>query len=1413
MEIASGPVTEIVKCAAVPASRQICYLLHYKRNVHDLRDKVNDLAKVQHDVQHKVDLALSNGQVIHQIVDGWLLKVETLRNEASRLDAEVEEIASCFKGSVSARYRLGREAKKKIEPVIELLKEGANLMNNPSVSDPAPLPDMPIGPFEVLPSRHSTKKQIIEKLSHDEVGLVGVYGMGGVGKTTLMKEVWTNVLEMKLFDEVVMITVSQKRIIKGIQTEIAEKLGMKLEEESLTTRAARLRQRIKQVKNILIILDDIWEYLALADIGIAHGEDRGGCKVVFTTRSLEVCSSMGTRDNIEVQVLSEPDSLELFRRSVGDIVKCNSLQEISKEIVGQCKGLPLAIVALAKALRDKDQGLWDVALQRLKKSIVDGDSPVMSSVRLSYDYLQSKETKLCFLLCSLYPEDYEISMNELQMYAMGEEVLGEVDTLKEARGQLLRVVDKLLSSCLLLKGNSDSSKVMMHDVVRDVSISMGSEESNGFIVKAGMGLQEWPKMKKMGNCLRMSLMNNALRDIPDQLDCPQLLTLSLAGNRRLLKIPDGFFNGMKSLATLDLSYTRISLLPQTLSNFPNLVSLNLERCHYLVDISLIGSLRNLEILNLYDCNIKCLPEEFILLTKLKLLNLSGNRNLKTIAPNAISSFSRLEELYMINTFKDWEIKGRGDGNNASLAELASLTRLSTLHLLVNDDSLVYKDPPFHWKNITKFKISVRGVWFWEKYSSKNCLHVSIHDYKAVAEWVRVLWGRTDELRLIECKSLVNVVPLLHLGFSDLKILELNRCQEMEYVIHVEELCTEAIFAGLESLELKDLSDLRAICNGPLQKGSLERLESLEVGDCLELVNVLPRELLVKVRHLESIHVRGCSKVEELFNSEGLEEEEGHASTTSMFPRLRRIKLYYLSSLTAIWKGFIPLGSLQNLKEVLISNCKSLRYPFSLVMAQTLQQLELLYLSNCNEMVKILGSEEEEEISQTATLPIFSNLRSIEIENCKILKYIFSMRIVRGLMQLERLKVSHCPQIMNLWGSEEEEKIVQTSATICVPQPPIFSNLILLQIVECDSLKCLFSMRVARGLLQLKNLIVTYCSQMKELIEECQEEEDTTAVLPRLQTLHLWNLPNLTSFYQHSSILLSLVSLEELNIRSCKKLKRLPLGPHSAPKLTKFVTEVDWFEELEWEDQSIKARLQSLRTDDLEDFVRESVASEIKCKSLENVAPLLHLEFSDLKTLKLDWCPEMEYVIHVEELCTEAMLAGLESLELKDLSDLRAICNGPLQKGSLERLESREVGNCRELVNVLPRELLVKVRHLESIHVHWCSKVEELFNSEGLEEEEGHASTTSMFPRLRRIELYYLSSLTAIWKGFIPLGSLQNLKEVLISNCKSLRYPFSLVMAQTLQQLELLYLNNCNEMVKILGSEEEEEISQTATWPT
>ncbi|KAF6150022.1 hypothetical protein GIB67_002804 [Kingdonia uniflora] len=389
------------------------------------------------------------------------------------------------------------------------------------------------------------------------------------------------------------------------------------------------------------------------------------------------------------------------------------------------------------------------------------------------------------------------------------------------------------------------------------------------------------------------------------------MTLSLANNKLLIEIPDGFFEGMKRLATLDLRNTGIYSLPKSLSSLHNcLRSLYLDKCIRLQDISVIGNLKALEILNLKGTGISRLPEEISELTNLTILNLSYTKNLKCIPPNMISSLSSLEELHMSESFSQWQYDSK---YLASLVEVASLTNLTSLHLdcINNAKWLSTEISRCGWEKLAKFYIKFGDCNVPFGYLLKYKRYVSLRttsDSFPVAEWVKVLMERTFESCLEKCEGLNSVSELNLKGrFYNLKYLGIQYCGEMEYVVNVEEQVPGTVFPNLENLELVLLPKLKAIWNGPVLKRSFENLKVKHIMGCYELVSILPCWLWTRLKDLEEIHVEYCLVIKEVYESDGF--EEGSASILN----LKSIKLDYLPSVTSIWKGAVPLIRLQNLK--------------------------------------------------------------------------------------------------------------------------------------------------------------------------------------------------------------------------------------------------------------------------------------------------------------------------------------------------------------------------------------------------------------------------------------------------------------------------------------------------------------------
>jgi len=176
------------------------------------------------------------------------------------------------------------------------------------------------------------------------------------------------------------------------------------------------------------------------------------------------------------------------------------LNRVAKEVARECQGLPIALVAVGKAVEGKSKNEWEVASEDLKKSQsrhvrkFDNRRNAYACLKLSYDFLKDEETKLCFLLCCLFHEDNDIPIEWLTRYAVGYGLYQDVMSIEGARKRVYMEIENLKACCMLL-GTDTEEYGKMHDLVRDVAIQIASEEY-GFMVKAGFGLEEWPMSNK-----------------------------------------------------------------------------------------------------------------------------------------------------------------------------------------------------------------------------------------------------------------------------------------------------------------------------------------------------------------------------------------------------------------------------------------------------------------------------------------------------------------------------------------------------------------------------------------------------------------------------------------------------------------------------------------------------------------------------------------------------------------------------------------------------------------------------------------------------------------------------------------------------------------------------------------------------
>ncbi|KAH9745578.1 Disease resistance protein [Citrus sinensis] len=1079
------PITEkIVDVLFNATVRQFGYLCKYKHNIEVLRTEAEKLTDRKNDLQAEIDAARRIGEAIKDEVQRWIAKVDEIIPKAEKfLEDEVKVNKKCLGGlcvDLKSRYKLSKEAEEKTLAMSALMAEG-NFGKD--VSRPA-LPPAIISlseGFYNFKSRESTMKDIMEAMKDENVSIIGICGMGGVGKTALVKEIQKQAKEKKMFDEVAMAVVTQTPSITKIQDEIAGWLGIKkLPDNDELVRASFLCERIKEKQRVLVILDDLWVQIELARVGIPYGKDHRGCKILLTSRSRAACNQMQAHI-VDVRTLTEEESWSLFRKVAGPEVDNPEINPTAREVADGCGGLPIAILTIGGALKDRDKYVWKDAAEQLKSSTttnIEGmEEFVVSRVELSYNYLKSEEAKSIFRLCSCFPEDHDIPIEVLARYGWGLRCFPNVDSVEKARGRARSAVSTLIFSYLLIDGEEEG-RVKMHDVVRYVAQQIASK--NKFMIKAGVELKDWPSINTFEDLTGISLMFNDIHEVPDELECPKLQALFLQENSPLA-IPDRFFHGMKDLKVLDLGGIRGFSLPSSLSFLINLRTLSLHDCRRFGDLPLIGELSLLEILDLSESDVSEIPVSFGRLGHLRLLDLTDCVHLELIPRDVLSSLRKLEELYMSHSFCHWQFESEEDArSNAKFIELGALSRLTSLHIDIPKGKIMPSDMSF--QNLTSFSIKIGDLeedplsdfieLFLEKFNKRCSRAMGLSQdmrISALHSWIKNLLLRSEILALAEVNDLENMVSdLANDGFNELMFLVIVRCNEMKCLVNSLERTRRVTLHKLEWLAIFLNQNLVEICHGQLPAGCLSNVKRLDVGDCGSMLKILPSHLVQSFQNLQRLRVGRCELLESVFEIErvNIAKEE-----TELFSSLEKLTLIDLPRMTDIWKGDTQFVSLHNLKKVRVQDCDELRQVFPTNLGKKAAVEEMVPYRKRRDHIHIHATT-----STSSPTPSLGNLVSITIRGCGQLRQLFTTSMVKSLVRLESLEVSSCPTLQEIIMDDDGGVGLQGASTEKITFPSLF----IIQLCHLDSLACFFSAgsHATIEFLALAALLIIDCPSMK-----------------------------------------------------------------------------------------------------------------------------------------------------------------------------------------------------------------------------------------------------------------------------------------------------------------------------------------------
>ncbi|KAM4085096.1 hypothetical protein ACJW30_10G000700 [Castanea mollissima] len=825
---------------------------------------IKQLRDVAYDIEDALDeFRLLTHHPDHESHDFLTRKLSTIKKLFARhhFAAEIERINSRIQSISDGHERFRSET---IDARIPLQARDDHRQNALLIEE------------AVLVGIENPKKQLVIWLIQDDTGreVVSVVGMGGSGKTTLVKKVYDDAQVKLQFKYRAWITVSQSLKMEELLKHMLQQLyrvkrkSVPQELDSMTN--DQLRTKINsflqhKTKRYLIVLDDLWRIEEWDAVKYAF-PNINSSRVMLTTRNSAVANAsvMEFHGNVySLKPLPLEESRTLFcRKTFGENSCPPYLNNLTESILKRCEGLPLAIVAISGVLATKDRvDEWDM----IKRSLGDElrENPRLSSMdkilSLSYTDLPY-HLKSCFLYFSIFPKNHVIDQMRLIRLWIAE---GFVRTKKGmtseevAEGYLYELLNR---SLIQVAGTTSEGRIKtcrVHDLLREIIISKVREQN--FVTIARGQNTEWPEKVR-----RLSI-HKTMPDVLQSQSVSHLRSLhmfwrvdSLSETLKSFSFPLEF----KLLNVLDLQGAPLEVFPKEIIKLFLLKYLSLRSTKIKIIPPGIGNLRYLETLDLKHTCITELPVEILKLQKLRHLLVYRYEIQSYAQINSKYGFKAMAQIGCLHSLQKLCSIEADHGSNVVLRELGKLDQLRRLGIVkfrrehgialctsiemlkrlralsitsieeneVLDLGSLSCPPPFLQRLFLSGRLEKLPHWM----SSLHCLA------KISLKWSQL---RDDPLEYLQ--NLPNLVHLeflkvyegetLHFnagGFQRLKVLSLDKLDGLKMVI-VE----KGAMSFLEKLILQRCKLLHSLPSGIEH---LSKLKSLEFYD-------MPNELIMTLR--------------------------------------------------------------------------------------------------------------------------------------------------------------------------------------------------------------------------------------------------------------------------------------------------------------------------------------------------------------------------------------------------------------------------------------------------------------------------------------------------------------------------------------------------------------------------------------
>ncbi|GMN52866.1 hypothetical protein TIFTF001_021996 [Ficus carica] len=622
-----------------------------------VRKWVAEVRDVAHDVEDAIETYVYKVHSSHNIVKG--LHIRKLR---TKIDSIKDDLKSICERRLRYQIDLSRG-------------EGGSSFMNLRRSYPDDEDDEVVSLTE---SVVALKAQLMRE--EDRLCVISIVGMGGIGKTTLAKKVFNDVDVKKHFDCCAWVFISQQYAIRDVLCEIIVQVGfpsrwkekmdirerlqqwekvdkkdileqlIKGERERLKDAREhelvdRLKKELKE-ERYLVVFDDVWSARAWESMKSAFPKGKKGSKVVFTTRKKDVALDVDPfSPPIEPPLLTEQESWELlhqkaFPKSIFPQHNCpKEFEELGKEMVKKCGGLPLAIVMLGGLLRvKKSPEEWKKVHRNINSHLNNSKSEygVVEILALSYHDLPYN-LKPCFLYLGSFPEYWEIPKGKLIRLWIAEGFIptqkNEIEeTIEDVAEQYL---EELINRCMVQVDKRDHTGMgvktcRIHDRMRDFCVSKAIEDNFFAIAEQLEGNTTTPSNRHFAtvHSRRVAVhLGSSFGTHHVHSQIRSLLWSDVDNDLGNLQLTNKKFRLLRVLELGSVRNTRtLHKVPKEIGNLVHLRYLSLRNAEISELPSSLGKLRNLHTLDVRMKVLMKLPETTSRLIRLRHLFLPDSRH-------------------------------------------------------------------------------------------------------------------------------------------------------------------------------------------------------------------------------------------------------------------------------------------------------------------------------------------------------------------------------------------------------------------------------------------------------------------------------------------------------------------------------------------------------------------------------------------------------------------------------------------------------------------------------------------------------------------------------------------------------------------------------------------------------------------